>query len=217
MPFENREQAGKRLAERLGAYRGKKPLILGIPRGGVVMAAVMADALGGEVDVVLVHKLRAPGQPEFAIGSIDEAGRVYLGNAVERLGIRPSYISQESKFQLESLKKRRQLYTPVRPPIPQAGRIAVVVDDGLATGSTMIAALHAVRAQKPAKLIAATAVAPPDTLNRVESLADETVCLEVPEMFFAVGQFFRDFDQVEDEEVIGILRHHGSGGEVNRG
>lgn len=207
--FENREQAAKRLAERLEAYRGKNPLVLGIPRGGVVMAAVIAEALGGEVDVALVHKLGAPGQPEFAIGSIDERGTVYLGNAVERLGIRRRYLEDESRAQLERLKKRRRAYTPVRPPLSAAGRIAVVVDDGLATGSTMIAALHAVRAQKPARLIAAAAVAPPDTLARVAALADEAVCLDAPDTFFAVGQFFKDFDQVEDEEVIDILRRQG--------
>ena len=210
MPFRNRQHAAELLAKKLAAYKGQHPLVLGIPRGGVVMASVMADALEGEVDVVLVHKLRAPGQPEFAIGSIDEAGDAYLSGAVEQLGVRDSYIREESRVQTDLMRKRRAQYTPVRPPINPVGRLAIVVDDGLATGATMIAALHAVRTRKPAKLIAATAVAPADTLERVGELADEVVCLETPDEFFAVGQFFEDFDQVEDEEVIEILRRHGS-------
>jgi putative phosphoribosyl transferase len=209
MLFRDRQHAAELLARELATYKGRNPLILGIPRGGVVMAGVMADALGGEVDVVLVHKLRAPGQPEFAIGSVDEAGAVYLSGAVEKLGVRESYIAEESRLQRESMRKRRAQYTPVRPPVDPRGRIVVIVDDGLATGATMIAALHAVRGRKPARLIAATAVAPADTLERVRELADEVACLEVPHAFLAVGQFFKDFDQVEDGEVVEILRRFG--------
>lgn len=213
MPFENREHAARLLAEKMSRYRGKHPLILGIPRGGVVMAGVIAEALEGEVDVVLVHKLGAPGQPEFAIGSVDEGGRVYLGGAADRLGIARGYIEQETRRQLDLMRRRRAQYTPVRPPISARGRIAVIVDDGLATGATMVAALHAVRAQKPSRLVAATGVAPAETLERIESLADDVVCLEAPAVFFAVGQFFRDFEQVEDDEVITVLKQHGPRGE----
>ena len=193
------------LAERLGAYAGRRPLCLGIPRGGVVMAAVIAKALGGEVDVVLVHKLGAPGQPEFAVGAVDEEGRVTVSERARRLGINESYLRHEAAVQLDRLRQRRALYTPVRPPIPVEGRDVIVADDGLATGATMIAALQALRPRKPARLIAATAVAPADTLEKVAPLADETVCLEVPDVFYAVGQFFRNFDQVEDDEVITML------------
>lgn len=207
--FRDRQQAAEQLAERLQAYAGQKPLILGIPRGGVVMAGLLAEKLGGEVDVVLVHKLGAPGQPEFAIGAIDEEGHVFLSEATRRMDFGEAYIRHESRVQLDHLKKRRTLYTPVRPPISPEGRIVIVVDDGLATGATMIAALQALRPRKPARLIAAVAVAPPETLEKIQPLADEVVCLEAPELFFAVGQFFRNFDQVEDDEVIEILRRYG--------
>jgi len=204
--FKNRTEAAKLLGETLAEYRGYNPLVLGIPRGGVVMAGVIAEALDGEVDVVLVHKLGAPGQPEFAIGSVDERAETYLGNAVDRLGIPASYIEEEKGAQVAALKKRRALYTPVHPPINPGERIAIVVDDGLATGSTMIAALHAVRSRRPKKLVAAAAVSPPDTLERIASVADDVVCLEVPSDFYAVGQFFADFGQVEDREVVKILK-----------
>ncbi len=206
MVFDNREQAARLLAQRLDAYKGKNPLILAIPRGAVSMGKVIAEELGGEVDVVLVHKLGAPGNPEFAIGSVDETGNVQLASYASSYGITEFYVEKEKQAQLETLRRRRAMYTPVRPPIDPANRIVIVVDDGIATGSTMIAALRAVRAKNPQKLIAATGVAPPDTLQRIGEVADEVVCLEAPANFFAVGQFFRDFAQVSDEEVIAILR-----------
>lgn len=206
MVFDNREQAARLLVQRLDEYKGENPLILAIPRGAVPMGKIIAEGLGGEVDVVLVRKLGAPGNPELAIGSVDETGNVQLANYTGSYGITEFYVEKEKQAQLETLRRRRSMYTPVRPPIDPANRIVIVVDDGIATGSTMIAALRAVRAKNPRKLIAATAVAPPDTLQRVAEAADEVVCLEAPTNFFAVGQFFRDFVQVSDEEVIAILR-----------
>ena len=205
MPFQNREQAAHLLARRLEKYRGQNPLVLAIPRGAVPMARIIADSLGGEMDVVLVHKLGAPGEPELAIGAVDETGQVYLAEYAQDLEISDDYINAEKQTQLETLRKRRALYTPLRPPIDPCRRIVIVVDNGVATGSTMIAALRAVRARKPARLVAAAAVASRETLRKIASEADETICLEAPARFYAVGQFFEDFSQVSDEQVVAIM------------
>jgi predicted phosphoribosyltransferase len=170
------------------------------------MAKIIAEGLEGELDVVLVHKLGAPGQPELAIGAVDEAGHLYLSGDARGLGVTEAYVAREKASQLETLRKRRALYTPIHPPIDPAGRVVIVVDNGVATGASMLAALRAVRARQPKKLIAAAAVAPPATLKRMEAEADEVVCLEVPDVFYAVGQFFEDFSQVSDAEVVAILR-----------
>lgn len=203
--FADRIEAAELLAKRLEVYRGQKPLVLGIPRGAVPMARVIADALDGEIDVVLVHKIGAPFQPEFAVGSVGESGEVYLSEAVEQYGIARSYIESEVKAQLETMRRRRALYTPGRAPISPAARIVIVVDNGVATGWTMIAALRATRAQSPSRLVAAMAVAPPSAVKVMEQEADEVVCLEKPENFFAVGQFFADFREVADRDVQEIL------------
>ncbi len=203
--FRDREDAARQLSEALARYRGQHPLILAIPRGAVPMAKIISDALEGEVDVVLVRKLRAPGNPEFAIGSVDESGWTYLGDYAHHVAGSQSYIDAEKETQLEVMRERRAAYTPVRPPLDATGRVVIVVDDGLATGSTMIAALHSLRAKNPQKLICAVPVAPPDTLEKVRPYADETVCLSAPEEFYAVGQFYQSFTQVSDDEVISLL------------
>ena len=207
--FIDRNDAAKQLAAELGQYRGKNPLVLAIPRGAVPMAKIIAEKLGGSFDVVLVRKLRAPYQPELAIGSIDESGWAYVADHAASTGASKEYIEAEKQAQMETIRKRRQQYTPIRPPIDPAGRIVIVIDDGLATGATMISALHGLRARNPARLICAVPVAPSDTLKRVAAMADEVVCLKVPEYFMAVGQFYSDFSQVEDDEVIAVLHDSG--------
>lgn len=201
--FRDRAAAARRLADALAAYEGKNPLILAVPRGAVPMARVVADRLGGEFDVVLVRKLRAPGQPEFAIGSVDESGWTYLGPYAEAAG--EEYVEEEKRRQLETIRRRRAQYTPLRAPIDPAGRIVIVLDDGLATGSTMMAALHGLRGRHPARLVCAVPVAPPDTVEKIRAYADEVVCLLTPHGFRAVGQYYQHFDQVSDDEVIAVL------------
>jgi putative phosphoribosyl transferase len=206
MSFRNRAEAAQLLVQRLEEYRGQNPLVLAIPRGAVPMGRIIADALGGELDVVLVRKLGAPGNAEFAIGSVDESGWAYVADYAASVGADAAYIETEKIAQREMMRRRRAEYTPVRPPIDPAGRVVIVVDDGLATGATMISALHALRTLSPSKIVVAVPVSPPDTLKKVEALADETVCLAAPAHFAAVGQFYQEFNQVSDAEVIAILR-----------
>ena len=206
MVFRDRIDAAEQLAEALAAYRGQHPLVLAIPRGAVPMGRVIAQRLRGDLDVVLVRKLRAPFSPEFAVGAIDETGWAYIAPHAGQAGADARYLDEEKAAQLETLRKRRAAYTPDRAPIDPLDRIAIVIDDGLATGATMIAALHAVRARRPAKLVCAVPVGAPDSIEAVRPFADEIVCLDTPWDFGAVGRFYRNFDQVEDDEVIELLR-----------
>ncbi|MEN9314429.1 MAG: hypothetical protein RIS35_822 [Pseudomonadota bacterium] len=206
MIFDDRLDAARRLAAALVRWRGRNPLVLAIPRGAVPMGEVIAQALDGEFDVVLVRKLRAPFSPEFAVGAIDETGWTYLAEHAARAGADEAYLARERQEQLATLRRRRAEYTPDQPAIDPRDRIAIVVDDGLATGATMIAALHAVRARHPGRLVCAVPVAAPESLEEVRRWADEVVCLEAPAGFDAVGRFYRHFDQVDDAEVIRRLR-----------
>lgn len=206
--FDSRLDAGQRLAKALAAYRGRDPLVLAIPRGAVAMGAAIAQALEGELDVVLVRKLRSPYSPELAVGAVDETGWTYVSGHAAMSGGTPEHLARERRAQLETLARRRELYTPARAAADPQGRVAIVVDDGIATGASMIAALHSVRARRPARLVCAVPVAAPDSLEQVRPYADEVVCLEAPADFRAVGQFYREFPQVEDEEVVALLARH---------
>jgi predicted phosphoribosyltransferase len=203
--FESRDDAARRLAAALSQYAGRRPLVLAIPRGAVEIGAVVASRLGGELDVALVRKLRAPGNPELAVGAVDETGWTYVAEHAAQAGAGPAYLEREIREQTELLRRRRALYTPARAPIDPGGRIVIVVDDGIATGASMIAALHAVREKQPARLVCAVPVAAAETLAKIRHYADDVVCLEAPIGFHAVGQFYRDFRQVEDDEVVRLL------------
>lgn len=205
--FRNREDAGRRLAVKLCGRELYDPVVLAIPRGGVATGAVLAHELGADLDVVLARKLRAPGQSELAVGAVSEDGRVYLneyGRAF--LGVMEDYLVEERRHQLGEIARRKRLFRDVHPPVPLAGRSVIVTDDGIATGATMIAALQAVRAQNPREVIVAVPVASPDRLEEVRRWCDDVVCLLSPEGFGAVGQFYEDFSQVEDDEVVQVLR-----------
>lgn len=206
--FRDRDDAAIQLAEQLMVYQGKNPLVLAIPRGAVPMAKIIADKLNGEMDIVLVRKLGAPGNPELAVGAVDETGWTYVTQESSFLVHDSQYIRDEKAKQLAIMRERRNRYTPFRPPLDPQGRIVIIVDDGLATGSTMIAALHALRAKSPEQLIGAVPVAPPETLAKVALFADDIVCLEIPALFYAVGQFYQTFEQVSDEEVIALLKQN---------
>jgi putative phosphoribosyl transferase len=203
--FDSRADAARRLAAALAGYAGRHALVLAIPRGAVGIGAVIAERLGADLDVVLVRKLRAPSNPELAVGAVDESGWTYVADFAAEAGATQEYLEREIREQTELLRRRRALYTPGREPIDPAGRIVIVVDDGVATGASMIAALHAAREKAPARLVCAVPVAAAETLARLKHYADEVVCLETPLGFHAVGQFYRDFGQVEDEEVVRLL------------
>lgn len=210
MRFENRTDAGRQLAAKLGAYRGTHPLVLAIPRGGVPLGREVADALDGELDVVLVRKLGAPYNPEFAVGSVGESGKVIVSDHARRAGADDRYLADEAKRQLALIRKRRAQYASVHTSISAKGRTAIVVDDGLATGATMRAALAEIRSQNPARLVCAVPVAAPDAAAYVRPFCDEWVCLSVEPDFDSVGWFYRDFRQVEDEEAIALLAQPGN-------
>jgi len=197
--FRNREDAAGQLAQELKALELHDPLVLGIPRGGVIVAAKLAHELDADMDVALARKLKHPMQPELAIGAVAEDGQVYLNPDED-------YVNEERQGRFAELKERRDALRLIRPAAPMEGRSVIVTDDGVATGSTMFAALHVVRARKPHELIVAVPVAPPSTLEELRAQCDRAICLTSPEWFFAIGEFYDEFLPVEDEEVAATLR-----------
>ena len=206
-PFEDRKEAGRLLGMELAKYRGKNAVVLGIPRGGIVVAAEIAEVLEADLDIVFARKLGAPGNPELAVGSIGEDGRVFLNAGLLReFELSPSDLDSEKKDQLAVIRQRGLIFRKVRPKVPLKGRIVILTDDGVATGATMRAALWSVRRENPEKLIIALPVGPESTLRQLSEEADEVFCLCVPPYLGAVGQFYLNFTQVEDQEVREILK-----------
>ena len=209
VPFRDREQAGKALAAALKGLAGEEVVVLAIPRGGVVVASEVAKSLGAPLDVIITRKIGAPGEPEYALGAVTQGGEVILDeNAVEMLHVTEEYLDKEAANQWEEVKDRVKRFRGDRPFPSLKGKVVVIVDDGIATGNTVFAALRSVKVQGPKSVVVAVPVGPSETIAKLASEADKVVCLETPEPFFAIGQFYADFPQVEDDEVRRILEGH---------
>lgn len=205
--FQDRTQAGRDLAISLESYRGPATLALGLPRGGVVVAAEVAQVLDCALDVIVTRKIGAPGNPEFAIGAVSEGGGTVLNEReINTFGIGQDYLAKEIKKQEEEIARRVQLYRNGAPLPSMQNRPVLVIDDGVATGYTMLAALRAVRQLGAAPVVMATPVIPPNTLDRLSFECDNSVVLAAPEPFYAVGMFYENFEQVSDAEVVRLLR-----------
>jgi predicted phosphoribosyltransferase len=207
--YADRRDAARRLKESLAGYGVHHPLVLGIPRGGVVIADVIAQDLNADLDVVLTRKLGAPGNPELAIGAVAENGTVLIRQQIaEKVGVDEDYIQAEKTRQVAEIRARRERYRAVLPKVSLQGRTVILADDGIATGATMQASVWAAREEDPGRIIVAVPVGPHDAIERLARDADEVICPYIPEYFYAIGQFFDDFGQVGDEEVMEILRTH---------
>lgn len=207
--FRDRSDAGRRLAKALSSYRDQHPVVLALPRGGVPVAAEVATALDAPLDLVLVRKIGVPTQPELAMGAVvDGATPIVVRNeeVIELSGTTADEFDAVCATELAEIERRRQLYIGERARAKIAGQVVVIIDDGIATGATMRAALQATRSRKPKELILAVPVAPPDTVAQLRGEVDALICLETPESFGAIGYFYRDFRQVSDQEVVAILK-----------
>lgn len=215
MAFRDRTHAGRELAQELVRYRDEKPVVMALPRGGVPVAYEIARLLKAPLDIILVRKIGAPDHAEFAIGAVAfTAGPqiVLHQEVVDRLAIAKGYIDTEVKRQLAEIERRRQLYLAGRPPVDLSGRTVIVVDDGIATGATVEAALRAVAATRPARTILAVPVASADILEALRPRVDAIVCLQTPWNLAAISLYYLDFPQVSDAEVIDLLKRARSGG-----
>ncbi len=207
MFFKDRRQAGEKLAGLLEQYKGQQPLLMAVPRGGVAVAEPVWEALGGELDLIITRKLGAPYQPELAIGAVSGDGYVMLNERlVSRLNVTEEYIKEAAEKEQEEIKRRLELYRGSRllPKVNQ--RLVLLIDDGVATGYTLLAALRSLRDKHPARLVLAVPVGPPDTFARLDKEVDDLVYVKAPENFAAVGQFYRKFNQTSDREVADIVK-----------
>ena len=208
--FADRRDAGRQLGERLLPFAYENPLVIGLPRGGLPVAREVALALHAPLDFLAVRKLGAPHNPEYGIGAVAEGGvRLIDAEAIAILGLRNSVVEAIAARETAELERRAGLYRDGRPPLSVHGHTAIVVDDGVATGVTDAAALRAVRRMGPRRLVLAVPVCPPDSARRLSEEADEVICLQQPPRFFGVGQFYEDFSQVSDEEVVSALAESG--------
>lgn len=207
MLFRDRCDAGQQLAARLVFLKGEPDVIvLGIPRGGVVVAAEVARALDAPLDIFIAHKIGAPFNPELAIGALTSSGDVLLDEElIDQLGLHQDEIARAVEYQRGEIERRLAVFRKARPPLDETGKTVVLVDDGVATGSTVLAALRALRKRSPARLVLAIPVGPADTMARLARECDQAVVLATPEPFWAVGRFYQQFDQTTDAEVIGLL------------
>jgi putative phosphoribosyl transferase len=208
MIFSDRSDAGRRLAKTLSKYRNANTVVLALPRGGVPVAAEVAEALDAPLDLVLVRKIGVPAQPELAMGAVvDGIAPIVVRNdeVIELAGITAREFDEASARELAEIERRRRLYIGERARAEIAGQVVIVIDDGIATGATVRAALQAIRKRKPKELVLAVPVAPPDTVRQLRREVDKLVCLETPEIFGAIGYFYRDFRQVDDRKVLEIL------------
>lgn len=207
--FLDRKEAARRLTEKLLRFKGQSSVVLALPRGGVPVGFEIAKALAAPLDLVLVRKIGAPYQPEFAIGAVVDGPHALTVRNDEVIGfldVPETYIEEETARQLKEIERRREIYLAGRPRVAVEGRVAILVDDGIATGATARAALQAIRQAKPAKLVLAVPVAPPDTVAMLRKEVDELICLLTPEYFGAISRFYLDFRQVTDDEVIELMK-----------
>ncbi|PKW17001.1 phosphoribosyltransferase [Saccharopolyspora spinosa] len=210
MPFQNRRDAGRRLAQQLRHFRGADVVVLGLPRGGVPVAFEVAQALRAPLDVIVVRKLGVPTHPELGMGAIGEGDvRIINDEVLWKTGVSARELDEVERRERVELDRRARLFRVDRRRVDVTGRTAIVVDDGIATGSTAHVACRVAREQGAARVVLAVPVAPPQALERLEEVTDEQVCLETPGWFMAIGQWYRDFTQTPDAEVVELLHHAG--------
>jgi predicted phosphoribosyltransferase len=204
--FRDRVDAGQQLARLLEKYRGQDAVVYALPRGGVPVAREITRVLGCPLDLIIIRKIGHPGNPEYALGAVAEDGLLVV-NREDLARVDREWFEAEKAKQIQEARRRRELYLRGRKPVNAAGKIAIIVDDGIATGSTMLVAVKKVKQEKPAKIVVAVAVSPPETAERFAAEVDEFVAVSIPEFFWgAIGYYYEDFSQVSDEEVVALLK-----------